>query len=142
MKRLKSSILILVMLSPLASFGAELDGNNLIVACGAAVSGLDHLVDPDYKVTRAESWQMGYCDGLVHGVSQLLIADKKITLPENWNLGQFDRVVHKYLRDHPEELSDIDTALVIRALEKAFPVQPVNSKFDPNKPYESAPEKK
>ena len=66
---------------------------------------------------------MGYCAGLVRGVADsagALMADR-VCLPSAITAAQAVWVVVEYLRTHPDSLYESDTALVMRALEAAFP---------------------
>jgi len=77
---------------------------------------------------RAETFDvnpfgMGYCAGLVRGVADsagALMADR-VCLPSAITAAQAVWVVVEYLRTHPDSLYESDTALVMRALEAAFP---------------------
>ena len=66
---------------------------------------------------------MGYCAGVVRGVANLAnsFLSEVVCLPDSISASQAVGVVVQYLNDHPESLYEPDTALVLRALQGAFP---------------------
>ena len=66
---------------------------------------------------------MGYCAGLVRGVwnSANSFRADVVCLPDTFTAAQAVWMVIQYLNDHPESLYEPDAALVLRALESAFP---------------------
>jgi hypothetical protein len=90
-------------------------GNWLLVSCQLSVRSMD---DSAFHENTFESYREGFCNGLVEGVSN---ASSKVCRKEEVTNGQELRVVLKYLQDHPEELHLRSSALVEKALAKAFP---------------------
>jgi Ssp1 endopeptidase immunity protein Rap1a len=119
-KTMKRFLILLVVASP--AFGqaaASADGNHLIEECGTAIR---MMMDSDnIRATSTESRDFAYCVGLVQGVGDALNEEGRIALPQGAGVGQLVHVVDKYLHDHPEELAERNTRLVIKALKKAFP---------------------
>jgi hypothetical protein len=112
-------LILLVLASP--AFGqaaAPSDGNHLIEECATAIRMMD---SDNVRATSTESRDGAYCMGLVQGVGDALNEEDRIAPPHAASVGQLVRVVDRYLHDHPEELAERNTLLVIKALKKAFP---------------------
>ncbi len=65
---------------------------------------------------------MGYCAGLVRGVvlaAQSFMPDR-VCVPRGTSVAQVVRRIIQYLEQHPQERSDLDVELVLRALEDRF----------------------
>jgi hypothetical protein len=92
-----------------------MSGNWLLVSCQVSVRSMD---DTASRGNTLDSYREGFCNGLVEGVSD---ASSKVCRKEEVTNGQELRVVLKYLQDHPEELHLRNSALVEKALVKAFP---------------------
>jgi len=109
---MRYSALVLLILTGSLSFAQDEfkgDGNQLIVDCAATI----RMIDSNYEhsATMSETAGNYYCLGLVRGVSTTLAATDHVdvlNIPE----GQIISVVDKYLRDHPEELSEKDFTLI------------------------------
>lgn len=95
----------------------DMSGDSLLNSCELVVKKMDN---PHHSENSFESYRDGYCRGMVEGVSD---TSPKICPGGNVTFGQEFRVVVKYLQDHPEELHLPNTALVEKALAKAFPCQ-------------------
>lgn len=61
------------------------------------------------------------CIGVVRGVADTLQYFSIVKFPPDMNPDEPVRVVIRYLQDHPKELDERDTLLVVRALRNAFP---------------------
>jgi hypothetical protein len=102
--------------------GKQGTGNALIVQCvEQPAAGM-----PISKALIVAQ-DMGYCFGLVTGVGDMLQGDHLVSFPDDSNIGQMVRVVVKYLTEHPAELADKDSILVMRALMSAFPEKITNN---------------
>ena len=69
---------------------------------------------------------VGSCLGLVRGVFQisgLFRPTSEVCYPPATTLGQAIDVVLHYLEEHPDELHETDSLLVLRALQHEFPCQ-------------------
>lgn len=113
---------LLVTLALALSAGAQRvditnTGNELITECAVAV----RFMDTGANGNAAESFASGDCHGVVHGVSSVLQFSGELSIPDGTTGGQLIRIVEKYLQDHPEELNESDSKLVVKALTKAFP---------------------
>jgi len=80
----------------------------------------------DRNAQGVSTFDVGYCIGIISGVNDLLAGLHQIDNPDGSTKGQYIRVVTKYLNDHPEELSERDSVLVIKALKAAFPPKAQN----------------
>jgi hypothetical protein len=87
-------------------------GNGLITACKTAVAGMD--------TDRDSGWIGGFCTGLISGVADSW-DEFTFCLPTHSTRGQYVRVVYKYLQEHPAELQERDSVLVLKALKAAWP---------------------
>jgi len=100
--------------------------------------GLQLMEQCDDDMTEVAGYASGYCDGLIHGVQLMLDTYEspggaldlrrdnytpRFCPPVRFTptSGHYVRVVHKYLQDHPADLHQRDTSLVIAALREAFP---------------------
>ena len=90
-------------------------GNWLLVSCQLSARAMD---DSTVEQTKFDSYRVGICNGLVEGVGDV---SPRVCRDSSVTYGQQLRVVVKYLQDHPEELHLRNTALVEKALAKAFP---------------------
>jgi hypothetical protein len=106
---MKTAIVVLT-LSSMSAQPIPATGTTLIGTCSVA------LGDATTRPVGA-----GVCLGIVHGVGDVLNSEYRVDLPDGYTTEQGVRVVMKYLQDHPEELADRDSTLVVRALTKAFP---------------------
>jgi len=113
MRKVLRPVLVVVLLG--ASWGAWAGGtgNELISRCGASVAKMDGRRDVD-------AYDLGYCMGLVRGVADFVVGEFACP-PADSNTGQWTRVVYKYLQEHPTELHERDTTLVLAALNRAWP---------------------
>lgn len=94
-------------------------GNELLESCKNAASE---------SSTKNSSFSAGFCLGSMQSVGDLLTfvnagleTEARICLPATVTNGQASRVVVKYLQDNPEKLHLNGTALVVMAIQKAFP---------------------
>ncbi len=105
-------VLFLVAIQPTDVGGQDLaarDGNALLHFCAMAL-----------EPNAAGDGRAGVCIGMVAAVSDL--ADDAC-LPRDRSTGLMIFVVMNYLSEHPEELNERDTMLILRALQDAFPCQ-------------------
>jgi len=118
MRNLSSKLMFLVLFcfgSLLGSAFSESDGNRLIVGCHSAV----RMLDGEKDITQEQYSEVHYCMGLVHGIADVLVAEKRMAAPAD--MSQMLRGVDRYLHNHPEELSNRDSILVVDALRGSFP---------------------
>ena len=104
--------MFLVALQPTDLGGQDLaarDGNALLHFCAMAL-----------EPNAAGDKRAGVCIGIVAAVSDL--ADDTC-LPRDRSTGPMVFVVMNYLSEHPEELDERDTTLILKALQDAFPCQ-------------------
>jgi len=94
-------------------------GNELLDSCKNAASD---------NPTKNTSFTAGFCLGSMQSIGDLLTfvnaglkTEARVCLPATVTNGQASRVVVKYLQDNPEKLHLNGTALVIMAIQKAFP---------------------
>ena len=115
------SVVLAVILFTTPCAVAASTGGDLLPQCHAAVTA----VNDDSVVGMTEHQRQGvyYCMGLVHGIGDVLQTLGTINLSDEWKLGMGVRVVAKYLEDHPEELAERDSVVVIEALEAAYPAE-------------------
>ena len=105
-------VLFLVAIQPTDVGGQDLaarDGNALLRLCAVAL-----------EPNAAGDGRAGVCIGMVAAVSDL--ADDTC-FPRDRSTGPMIFVVMNYLSEHPEELDERDTTLILRALQDAFPCQ-------------------
>ena len=129
-QRLIMTAAVLVLLGVMPMTGTEQD-----TTIGR---GLQLIEQCDDDMTEVAGYASGYCDGLVHGVQLMLdtyespggaldLRRDNYTprfcppVSSTPTSGHYVRVVQKHLEDHPTELRQPDTALVIAALREAFP---------------------
>jgi Rap1a immunity proteins len=118
MRKVFRSVLAVVSLG--LSYGVWADfnatGSTLMNSCSKAL-------DDNRSGTEAA----GYCVGMVRGVSDVSYMLLHMMCPPDaegvTNL-QMVHVVYKYLKEHPEQLRDRDTALVLEALAAKWPCPP------------------
>ncbi len=93
----------------------EATGNNLLRDCRQNIRVLDGE-QVDFDDAR-------HCQGLVRGVWDMagVFTASNVCTPAGVNVGQLTRVVVRYLNDHPQDLPERDTDLILRALQDAFP---------------------
>ncbi len=104
------------------------DGNALLRECGTALAfseGEESAVD---SKTLERGSDMGQCMGLVIGVwhTHMLMVDdfesQEAFCPPNMiSAGQMARIVYTYLQEHPVELHNWDTALILDAFINNYP---------------------
>ncbi len=105
-------VLSLVAIQPTDVGGQDLaarDGNALLRLCAVTL-----------EPNAAGDGRAGVCIGMVAAVSDL--ADDTC-FPRDHSTGPMIFVVMNYLSEHPEELDERDTTLILRALQDAFPCQ-------------------
>lgn len=83
-------------------------------SCQITVKAAD---DRTFHENDLESFRDGFCRGMIEGVSSV---SPQVCL-DSRSLVQDVRIVLEYLQDHPEELNQRNTALVDKALSRAFP---------------------
>ena len=110
--------LLTVAPEPAEVAGQELfpGGDELLSRCEQALGE-----QPGPRDTFAAS----VCLSLVRGVFDMtaLTRNLRVCSPTEVTVIQAVRVVVTYLNDHPEELHERDTRLILRALQDAFPCQ-------------------
>ena len=108
---------LLVVLFLVAIQLTDLGGQDLAARDGSA---LLHLCAVALEPNGAGDGRAGVCIGMVAAVSDL--ADDAC-LPSDRSTGPMILVVMNYLSEHPEELDERDTTLILKALQDAFPCQ-------------------
>lgn len=107
---MKCLITLLMTLSvSMGSYGA-LRGNDVISECTGEGS-------PNFT--------KGFCAGAIVGLNNMHSV-KEIPLycsPDGANYQQFVKVVYKYMKQRPEELHNLYSILVLKALMEAFPCE-------------------
>lgn len=98
---------------------SAMTGNELLQSCKNAASE---------NPTKNASFTAGFCLGSMQSIGDLLTfvnaglkPEARVCLPATVTNGQASRVVVKYLQDNPEKLHLNGTALVVMAIQKAFP---------------------
>lgn len=129
------TMLLLLSSTSVSAYYSDVRGVELLERCSKVVTLLNdekNMDSSDYGDTR---WCMGFIDG----VSQMEIKDAVIIKdyegdksrdlrkyldycdPKDVTLGQDVMIVVKYLQNNPERLNHLGAALVIEALNRAFP---------------------
>jgi hypothetical protein len=103
-------------LTPETEEDTSATGHTLLDGCKFAVQYWDGAA-----ISKTEFALDLYCVGVVHGVWDVMQYAGDITVPEGTTREQSVRVVIKYLQDHPEDLDQRDTYLIVKAFRKAFP---------------------
>lgn len=99
------------------------DGNDLLRMCSEAEKFVL------YDISPKDIFKFGQCVGIAQGVSNAMVLINnfvkkpyKNCLPETGlENGQVILITNKYLREHPEDLNQNETALTIFALMEAYP---------------------
>ena len=106
-----------------ATQGRTGSGNELVKDCALYFEFLGRTGAGRAETFDLDPFGMGYCAGLVRGVadSASRLTSDTVCLPDDITAPQGVWVVVQYLSDHPESLYESDTALVLRALQTAFP---------------------
>ena len=103
------------------------DGSALQRECEAALSAIDDDVVPDRDPVERGS-DMGQCLGLVTGVwhAHMMMVDEfdsrsAFCPTTSLSAGEMARLVSRYLQEHPAELDQWDTVLILRAFIMDYP---------------------
>ena len=106
-----------------ATQGRTGSGHELQRDCGLYFEFLGRTGAGREETFEVDPFGMGYCAGLVRGVADsagTLMADR-VCVPSDITAVRAVWAVVQYLRRHPNVLYESDTALVLRALQSAFP---------------------
>ena len=96
------------------------------------LSGNEFLNDCEkfFKDENEGQARTGYCLGFVASVVDTHSTfvgwgklEKYFCLPESVTQGQLPRIVYKFLKEHPEDLHQVASGLIVRALYNAFPCE-------------------
>lgn len=107
------------------------DGNALQRECSAALqAAADRAERPDDADDMDAGFDTGQCLGLVSAVwhTHMLMVDEfsgdvAFCPSRSISTGQMARVVDDYLKQHPRELNEWDTVLIMRAYIDNYPCQ-------------------
>lgn len=112
------------------------DGNALLHNCSLVIKMVN---DDAVRMSPLDNLDAGECMGLVRGIMDTMTLWQSVDhggLVDNTALHgcianplktiQGVRIVVKYLNDHPDELNDPDTRLVLMAMVDAFPCSKEN----------------
>jgi hypothetical protein len=105
---------------------ASSDGNKLLQQCKQVV----RLSENDWNGIDVldSSACMGQMKGILdmNSIYRVMLMDKGALFcpPAEVTVGQSIRVVTKYLEDHPEELHEDSTVLIVKVLHKTFSCSP------------------
>ena len=106
-----------------ATQGRTGSGHELQRDCGLYFEFLGRTGAGREETFEVDPFGMGYCAGLVRGVADsagTLMADR-VCVPSDITAVRAVWAVVQYLRRHQNVLYESDTALVLRALQSAFP---------------------
>jgi hypothetical protein len=114
----RSIIALIVIFQSSTSYGGTGSGHDYELGC--------RLLEPGTHLpgSKAEATKMGECFGAIEAIYMLRRAlDPSIRFcpPPRVDMGQNVKIVAKYLKDHPEQMSDDFTSLVVRAFDEAWP---------------------
>jgi hypothetical protein len=119
------SVLIALVVISLGSnsYGEDGTGKNYEFGC--------HLLASDARAPtdKIEAVKVGECSGAIDAIFMLRRAlDRSIRFcpPPRVNPGQNVKIVVKYLDDHPEQMNDDFTLLVVRAFNQVWPCPNAN----------------
>ncbi len=112
-----------LILYPFPSSSIEITGAQVMNGCRDDVRSMDG------DQILGDRFDIGYCSGMVNGVRNTIdyysllfnIDQMDVCIPIEANAGQLVRVFLKYLDDHPEELHENATGLMIASWSFAFP---------------------
>lgn len=103
------------------------DGSALQRECETALSAIDDVAVPDRDPIERGS-DMGQCLGLVSGVwhTHMMMVDEfdsrsAFCPTASISAGEMARLVSRYLQEHPAELDQWDTVLILRAFIMDYP---------------------
>ena len=121
----RKKLALLALMTATAPSHAETphDGNRLLKECGQVITRQG--TDPKDFLGAASC--MGTLRGAIaiNAMYRVALSDKEdkalFCPPDNATIGQSVRVVVKYLEDHPAELHEQDSLLIVKALDGAFP---------------------
>lgn len=113
----------IALVMSLGSGQAMANGNELLQACQSAV----RYIDSDGK--DGDAYKAGYCFGVINGVSSLqgltnqsLPKQARTCLPaQEVSVLQAARIAVKFMTANPEKLNLDDGAVVLLALQRAYP---------------------
>lgn len=105
------------------------DGHALLRECGAALEkAAERAARPDEPDVEDAGFDIGQCLGLVSGVwhTHMLMVDEfggdvAFCPSREISTGQMARIVNAYLEENPDELSNWDTVLIMRAFMASYP---------------------
>lgn len=119
----KLALLLVVVSLFIASPMMASDGNRLLNDCGEVIKLITKEDASSFSSTKAE-----HCYGLILGTvgaHDLLSKHKNndyfFCLPSGVTTNQATMVIVKYLKEHPENLHNSASTLILLALQKNFP---------------------
>jgi hypothetical protein len=123
------ALFVFSLLFSCSSFAADVkdvDGNQLLESCTAAVQFMDNGSFSSATQLRQTSWCTGYVTGLMQALDLARkLSDKQDQKNYPCLAGiaseQATRAIVKYLRENPEKLQERAVTLSLVALQRAFP---------------------
>jgi Rap1a immunity proteins len=116
-------IVSIVIFSSSNAYGGDGTGNTYKLGCRLLAA------DTPVPADKIEAVKVGECSGAVDAIFMLRRAlDPSIRFcpPPRVAPGQNVRIVAKYLDDHPEQMNDDFTLLVVRAFDQVWPCPNTN----------------
>ena len=102
---------VLMMFFGGAAVASSMDGHQLLTKC-----------------TSQKYFENGECSGVISGVIDLAgdlsragVTEETFCIPARGGRGKVEVVVLQYLRDHPEQLGQTASSLVLRSLQESYP---------------------
>ena len=105
----------------LARQGQLGSGGELVQKCTLYFEFLGRTGAGREETFELDPFGMGYCAGLVRGVTDMATRGGQVCVPEEASTAQAVWAVVQYPNQNPLTLSDHDTELVLRAMQRAFP---------------------
>ena len=115
-----AAVIVVLGAEPTPAAAQRSTGNDLIQECRKAVRHSE-----GNQVVEQDAIDAGYCLGLVHGYRDMrhYYLQDLFCPPNSVNDEQMARVVVKYLEEHPAELDERHSAVLVKALQAAWPCQ-------------------
>jgi hypothetical protein len=113
---------LVILVSTVAHAGdGDGRGTTLLHNCQALLLYLNP--PPEFKEYPDTANQAGMCIGIVHGTRDMAVIAGWIPPQPHVTMGESVQMVVKYLKDHPEQLGDRDTLIILRAMGEAYPLK-------------------
>lgn len=115
-----NKIILIALLTTLASTTCLADGNTLLTQCRSAMK----LLDGDNNLDKSEVLDAGQCMGYIKGTTASFKMFKlhNTCWPESGpSTAQAARIVFKYISDNPAKLHEPEILVSALALNQAFP---------------------